>query len=125
MQHHRMNKNHLFVIVFATIAIVIYSVTINKSDSPVYDSAIDQPERNDAEAVKIGDWTVVQKQENGERVYWFSAPGENGVSPGIFKKIIHNDDTNKEFTIISQCEAPKQTCDRLMKQFEELNKAYH
>ena len=42
----------------------------------------------------------------------------------VFKKKIHMEGTEKQTTIVSECEAPKATCDRLMQQFEQISKNY-
>ena len=70
-------------------------------------------------------WAIVSKIENGDRVYWFLAPDENNVSHAQFKMTIHvNDNNEKEIKIVSQCEAPKQTCDDLMERFKTLSENY-
>jgi hypothetical protein len=70
-------------------------------------------------------WAIVSKTENGDRVYWFLAPDENGVSPAQFKKTIHvNDNNEKETKMVSQCVAPKQVCDDLMAKFKTLSEKY-
>ena len=70
-------------------------------------------------------WTIVSSMENGDRVYWFLAPNIDNVSPAIFKKMIINKDKNKQgFEIVSECDAPKQVCDDLMKKIKTLSEKY-
>jgi len=70
-------------------------------------------------------WTIVSSMEDGDRVYWFFAPDINNVSPAMFKKIIFNKDKSKQgFEVVSECGAPKQVCDDLMKQFKTLSEKY-
>ena len=70
-------------------------------------------------------WTIVSKMENTDRVYWFLAPEVDNVSSAMFKKIIYNGDKSElESKIVSECEAPKHTCDDLMKQFKVLSEKY-
>jgi hypothetical protein len=70
-------------------------------------------------------WSIVSKIENGDRVYWFLAPEVNNVSPAMFKKIIYtNNKSELETKTVSQCDAPKQACDDLMKQFKILSEKY-
>ena len=70
-------------------------------------------------------WTIISKMENTERVYWFLAPEVDNVSPAMFKKIVYSGDKSElESKIVSECEAPKQTCDDLMKQFKVLSEKY-
>lgn len=70
-------------------------------------------------------WSIVSLTEKGNRVYWFLAPDENNVTPALIKKTIHekNKDTDK-IVIISECEAPREKCEALMKQFKALSKDY-
>lgn len=78
-----------------------------------------------AEITHEDGWTIVSKMENTDRVYWFLAPEVDNVSPAMFKKIIYNDDKRElETKTVSECEAPKQTCDDLMKQFEVMSEKY-
>lgn len=70
-------------------------------------------------------WTIVSKIENGDRVHWFLAPEVDNVSPAMFKKIIYTGDKSELDTrTVSQCEAPKQTCDDLMQKFKSLSEKY-
>ena len=70
-------------------------------------------------------WTIVSKIENGDRVYWFLAPEVDNVSPAIFKKIVYvKNKSELETETVSQCDAPKQTCDDLMKKFKSLSEKY-
>ena len=70
-------------------------------------------------------WTIVSKMENTDRVYWFLAPEVDNVSPAMFKKIVYSGDKSElESKVVSECEAPKQTCDDLMKQFKVLSEKY-
>ena len=70
-------------------------------------------------------WTIISKMGNGARVYWFLAPDVDNVSSAVFKKIIHTRDKSELGTeTVSQCDAPKQTCDDLMKQFKNLSEKF-
>ncbi|MBT8120711.1 MAG: hypothetical protein KJN89_13440 [Gammaproteobacteria bacterium] len=70
-------------------------------------------------------WTIVSKMENSDRVYWFLAPEVDNVSPAMFKKIVYTGNKSElETKTVSECEAPKQTCDELMKQFKILSEKY-
>jgi hypothetical protein len=70
-------------------------------------------------------WTIISKEEDGDRVYWFLAPDVDNVSPAMFKKIIHTNADNKhEIKTVSQCDAPKKLCDDLMKKFKTLSESY-
>lgn len=70
-------------------------------------------------------WTIVSKVENEGRIYWFLAPEIDNVSPAMFKKIIYFEKKGElETKTVSQCDAPKKTCDDLMKQFKSLSEKY-
>ena len=70
-------------------------------------------------------WTIVSKEENGDRVYWFLAPDVNGASPAMFKKIINTGDKDQPgIKIVSECEASKKLCDELNARFKEMSKKY-
>lgn len=70
-------------------------------------------------------WTIVSTTENGDRVYWFLAPEVEKVTPAMFRKTIHTRSKNEaEAVIVSECEAPKKTCDDLMKKFKVLSEKY-
>jgi len=90
-----------------------------------YDAFEEVSKKPDANISHEGDWTIVSRIENGDRVYWFVAPDVNKISPALFKKTVHAKDKNdKQTVIVSKCEAPRQTCDDLMEQFKTLNKKY-
>ena len=70
-------------------------------------------------------WTIVSKMQNGDRVYWFFAPDRDNVSPAMFKKTILDKEKSKQgFEIVSECVAPIQVCDDLMRQFKILSEKY-
>lgn len=77
-----------------------------------------------AEISHENNWTIVSTTENGDRVYWFLAPETGKVSPAMFKKTVHTGNNKEETVIVSECEAPKQVCDDLTKQFNTLSEKY-
>jgi hypothetical protein len=42
----------------------------------------------------------------------------------MFKKTVHSTEKAKETVTVSECEAPKQVCDDLMKRFKTLSEKY-
>jgi len=87
-----------------------------------FESAKKQPA---AKTFHDNDWTIISTTENGEHVYWFLAPDRDKASPALFKKTVPAKDKHEQETVIvSECEAPKQVCDELMKQFKTLNEKY-
>ncbi|MFV9616287.1 MAG: hypothetical protein ACNYZG_10045 [Gammaproteobacteria bacterium] len=71
-----------------------------------------------------GGWSIVSLKENGNQVIWFFAPKEHAVHPAVVKKTITVKDSGTETVILTLCEAPKQKCDDLIKQFKNLNEIY-
>ena len=72
-----------------------------------------------------GGWTIISKIENGNRIYWFLAPEVDNVSPAMFKKIVYKKNKIElETETVSECDAPRQTCDDLMKKFKSLSEKY-
>ena len=98
--------------------------TVSIDPTMTYDAIEEATKTPDASITKDGDWTVVSRMEKGNRVYWFVAPDVDKVSPALFKKTVQLDNNSKTTLTVSKCEAPKQTCDNLMKKFETLSKKY-
>lgn len=119
-----MSKTILLVIALMAFSVTVYFVTINKSGLPGQQSAIDEPEQVGTTIVREDGWAVVPRSVDGDREYWFVAPDIEGASPAVFKKRIHMQGSEKQTTIVSECEAPKATCERLMQQFEQISKNY-
>ncbi len=112
-----MKHLHYIISLLFLFVLVACSGADNKLDA----SSIDLSEN----IVHEDGWSIVSKIENGNRVYWFLAPEVNNVSPAMFKKIIYTNVKSKlETKTVSQCDAPKQTCEDLMKKFKTLSEKY-
>lgn len=98
--------------------------TISVDPTMTYDAFEEATKTPDASITKDGDWTVVSRMEKGKRVYWFVAPDVDKISPALFKKSIQLDNNSKTTLTVSKCEAPKKTCDDLMKTFETMSEKY-
>lgn len=121
-----MNHLHFIIVLALFFFLVACYDTDNKTDASGVDQSVEYL-TNDSSAKIIHEngWTIISKMENGDQVYWFLAPDVDNVSSAIFKKIIHtsnNSDLRTE--TVSQCNAPKQTCDDLMKQFNSLSEKF-
>ena len=92
------------------------SNSYNKFDSLTKDSS--------AKFYHEDDRTIVSRTENGDRVYWFLAPDVDKATPAMFKKTVHATEKAQETVTVSECEAPKQVCDDLMKRFKILSEKY-
>ena len=123
-----MNKKHLHYIF--TLSLLVFLVACSGTDSKsgatrVGHSVEDLTKNPSAKITHENGWTIVSKVENGDRVYWFLAPEVDNVSPAMFKKIVYTGNKNElETKTVSQCDAPKQTCDDLMKKYESLSEKY-
>ena len=96
------------------------------TNSPVvygaFENAVNKPS---AEISHEDNWTIVSTLEKGDRVYWFLAPDRDKTTPALFKKTIRVKGKHEQETeTVSECEAPKQICDDLMKQFKTLSEKY-
>ena len=106
--------------------VVACSGTSGTSDSSSSNNTVEKLiNKPDAEITQMDNWTIVSTTENGDRVYWFLAPEVKEVTPAMFKKTVHTGNRNEvETVIVSECNAPKQTCDALMRKFKVLSKKY-
>ena len=69
-------------------------------------------------------WSIASLIENGNHVFWFFAPKENAAHPAVVKKTISVKDGSSETVILTLCEAPKQKCEDLIRQFKTINELY-
>jgi len=118
--------HHIITLSLFVFLVACYE-TNNKTDaSGAGHSVADLTKNSSAKITHEEGWTIVSKIENGDRVYWFLAPEVDNVSPAMFKKIIYSGKNSElEFKTVSQCDAPKQTCDDFMKQFKTLSEKYN
>jgi len=100
--------------------------TQNKASSPsIAQSVTKLTSDSSADITHKYGWTIVSKIENKNRIYWFLAPDVNGTSPALFKKTIYTDvDSELKTKTVSECEAPKKTCEELMLRYKELSDTY-
>ncbi|MFW2372309.1 MAG: molecular chaperone DnaJ [Gammaproteobacteria bacterium] len=70
------------------------------------------------------DWTIISVLEDGDHVLWFFAPEQHAAHPAMIKRTIVEKDGGKETLIVSFCQAPKQKCDELNREFTKLNKQF-
>jgi hypothetical protein len=121
-----MTHLHFIVALALFFFLVACSKTDNKTDAPGVDHSVEYLTNNPSAKITHEDgWTIISKIENGDRVYWFLAPDVDNVSSAVFKKIIHaRNKSDLQTETVSQCDAPKQTCDDLMKQFKILSETY-
>ncbi|MCG6936861.1 MAG: hypothetical protein LJE83_01635 [Gammaproteobacteria bacterium] len=121
-----MKPLYIIILLLLFYSLVACSGTNGTTDtSNIYNKFENLTKEPAAEISHEGSWTIVSLSENGDRVYWFLAPEVEKVTPAMFKKTVHAGSKNKEETVIvSECEAPKQICDDLMKQFNSFSEKY-
>ena len=107
-------------------SIAACSVAASAADHPsAYQAFKNASKKPAAKTFHENDWTIISTTENGDRVYWFLAPERDRASPALFKKTVPaKDKQEQETVIVSECEAPRQVCDDLMKQFKTLSEKY-
>lgn len=112
-------------IIFTILLVFAFLFGCTGTDNTTYNKLDNLTNKPEAKISHEGDWTIVTTTEKGNRVYWFLAPDVKNVSPAQFKKTIKSGNKSEgETEIVSQCDAPKQACDDLMKQFNSLSEKY-
>ena len=121
-----MTHLHFIVALAMFFFLVACSKTDDKTDAPGVDHSVEYLTNNSSAKITHEDgWTITSKIENGDRVYWFLAPEVDNVSSAVFKKIIYTGNKSELKTeTVSQCDAPRQTCDDLMERFKTLSEKY-
>ena len=110
-----------------SLRLIILALLICTAGCKDQDAAVNTSPASDSSATITHEdgWTIVSKEEDGDRVHWFIAPDVDGVSPAMFKKIINtNNKDEPAIKIVSECEAPKQLCDELGVKFREMSEKY-
>ncbi len=119
---------HLYYIIALPLFFILVacSGTDSKTGATGAGHSVDDLAKNpSAQVSHESGWTIVSKIENGDRIYWFLAPEVDNVSPAMFKKIVYSKNkSDLETKTVSQCDAPRQICDDLMKEFKNLSKSY-
>lgn len=69
-----------------------------------------------------GGWTIISLVEDGNHVLWFFAPEKHAAHPAMIKRTILEKNGGIEIVTTSFCQAPKQDCDELTRQFKDLKK---
>ncbi len=119
---------HLHYIITPPLFFVLFacSGTDDKTDTASINPSVEYlAKKPSAKTFHEDGWTIVSKTESGNHVYWFLAPEVDNVSPTMFKKIIYKKVKSElETKTVSQCDAPKQTCDDLMKKYKTLSEKY-
>lgn len=121
-----MKHLHIFITLPLFLLLAACYATDSKTGDAGTDHSIEGLTKDTSAKISHEDgWTIVSTKENGDRVYWFLAPEVDNVSPAMFKKIVYTGDKSElETKTVSECEAPKQTCDDLMAQFRTMSEKY-
>ncbi|PCJ85519.1 MAG: hypothetical protein COA54_10940 [Thiotrichaceae bacterium] len=117
--------NYIITLPLFFILVACYGTDYKTDASGAGYSVDDLAKSPSAKITHEGGWTIVSKIENGDRIYWFLVPEVDKVSPAMFKKIVYTKNKSELQTkIVSQCDAPKQICDDLMKNFKNISEKY-
>ena len=121
-----MKHLHYIITLPLFVFLVACSGTDSKTDASGVGHSVEELTKSpSAKITHEGGWTIISKIENGDRVYWFLAPEVDNVSPAMFKKIVYAENKSElETKTVSQCDAPRQTCDDLMNKFKNLSEKY-
>jgi len=121
-----MSHLHIYITLPLIFLLVACYATDSKTDDAGVNPSVEALTKNQSAKITHEDgWTIVSKMENADRVYWFLAPEVDNVSPAMFKKIVYRGDQPElETKTVSQCDAPKKTCDDLMVKFKNLSEKY-
>ncbi len=121
-----MKPAHIFTTILLLSPGILVADNAVKVDEPSVYRAFEAIKNKTAASISHQDgWSIVSLTEKGNRVYWFLAPDEDNVTPALIKKTIHekNNDIH-EIVIVSECEAPIEKCQELMKKFKTISKDY-
>ena len=118
-------------ILIVTIAsFIFYSTSLlaansNANTYPSVAKALEKLKKQPSASISQRDgWTIISTLEDGKPVMWFFASEQHAAHPAMIKRSIVEKDGGKETLIVSFCQAPKQTCDDLAREFNKLNQQF-
>ncbi|TKB45369.1 molecular chaperone DnaJ [Thalassotalea mangrovi] len=79
-------------------------------------------EKPDTKLSVQGGWTIIEDKEDGNFVLWSFTPESHEAHPAAVKRTILEKDKHIYVRMSALCQAEKEPCDKLMEQFEQLNK---
>jgi AAA15 family ATPase/GTPase len=120
-----MNKKiFLMMAVFLLYSTNLFAADISINYSSV-SAAFDKLKADPTAAItQKQNWTIISLAENDRLAIWYFTPQQNDVRTAVFKKVISRQGEGIETRIISLCEAPKVECDKVTKQFQDLNNRF-
>ncbi|WP_105189800.1 molecular chaperone DnaJ [Pseudoalteromonas sp. T1lg48] len=69
-----------------------------------------------------GGWTIVEDKEESNMVLWSFTPSAHPAYPAAVKRKVLERDGKVYIQMSALCQAKKAACDKLMQEFEQLNK---
>jgi hypothetical protein len=68
-------------------------------------------------------WIVVDESESGqsERALWSFSPSTYPAYPAVAKRTVHEKDGKVWIELAVECEATKEACDQMVREFQDLN----
>jgi hypothetical protein len=76
----------------------------------------------DAEVSVQGGWTIINTKEGKNFVLWSFTPATHAAHPTAVKRIVLEEGGMVKIDTRALCQAKKAACDKLMAEFDELNK---
>lgn len=114
-------------VVYAGILSIFLSnnVFANKTNTIGYGTvkeALTELKKNKSADISLqGDWTIISIEENGTNVLWSFTPENHAAHPAVIKRSVIKMDDAIGIDMKALCQAKKEQCDNLMKEFEQLN----
>ena len=108
-------------------SLILHSTTLFAGNESSIDYSLTLEKLKKDPSAKINQqsgWSIVSLTEDGNRVIWFFSPKEHAAHPAVIKKTISVKDGSIETVITTVCEATKQKCDDLTRQFKSINEKY-
>lgn len=113
-------------VVAATIIVSCFAVA-GEVDKPTigypsYEAALTDLKSNPKANVSVqGGWTIIEVNSNNEMALWLFTPEGHFAHPAVVKRNVVETEGAVHIVMNALCVASKSSCDKLIKQFENLN----
>lgn len=89
---------------------------------PSYQAALTDLKSNPKANVSVqGGWTIIEVNSNNEMALWSFTPEGHFAHPAVVKRNVVESEGSVHIVMNALCGASKSDCDKLIKQFEQLN----
>ncbi|WP_252372461.1 hypothetical protein, partial [Alteromonas stellipolaris] len=107
-------------------ALLAFPSSANENSSIGYktvDLALQALKNKDGTNLSIqGGWTIIEDTEESNLVLWSFTPETHAAHPAAIKRKVLEKNQAIHIQMSALCQAKKADCDKLMKEFEQLNK---